>query len=116
MEKGLVNRERSPSDRRQVQVSITEIGRRVAANAPSPLQDKLSDALKNLPGLEQVSITLALEKVVELMEAGAHRRFPGFRNWPYQSMNSHQIRKALPGVLFEGLGRASFFPGGGCFI
>ncbi|MBN2429723.1 MAG: MarR family transcriptional regulator [Deltaproteobacteria bacterium] len=69
-EKGLVARERSPSDRRQVQVSISEAGRQIAANAPSPLQDRLSEALKNLPELEQVSITLALEKVVDLMEAG----------------------------------------------
>jgi len=68
-EKGLVTRERSPSDRRQVQVSITEAGHEVATNAPSPLQDRLSEALKSLPELEQVSITLALEKVVELMEA-----------------------------------------------
>lgn len=68
-EKGLVTRERSPSDRRQVQVSITETGRQVATQAPSPLQDRLSEALKSLPELEQVSITLALEKVVELMEA-----------------------------------------------
>jgi DNA-binding MarR family transcriptional regulator len=68
-EKGLATRDRSPSDRRQVQVSITDKGRKVVAQVPSPLQDKFSDALKNLPELEQVSIALALEKVVELMEA-----------------------------------------------
>ncbi|NIV29933.1 MAG: MarR family transcriptional regulator [Anaerolineae bacterium] len=69
-EKSLVSRQRSRKDRRQVEICITDKGRDLAHNAPSPLHDSLAQALKELPELEQVSITLALEKVVDLMEAG----------------------------------------------
>jgi DNA-binding MarR family transcriptional regulator len=68
--KGLITRERISHDRRQIHIIVTEAGRRVAMSAPSPIQERLSEALKNLPELERVSIVLALEKVVDLMEAG----------------------------------------------
>jgi DNA-binding MarR family transcriptional regulator len=84
-EKGLVTRERSPKDRRQVLVSITGAGKQLATNAPSPLQDTLSEALKSLPELEQISITRALEKVVELMEAGRIDASPVLETGPIAS-------------------------------
>ena len=68
-EKALVVRQRSRTDRRQVQIGITEKGEELAASAPSLLQNTLAEALKKLPESEQVSITLSLEKVVDLMEA-----------------------------------------------
>ncbi|MDG4475186.1 MarR family winged helix-turn-helix transcriptional regulator [Thiovibrio frasassiensis] len=68
-DKGLALRERSSKDRRLVQVCVTAAGETLIANAPSPLQKTLAESLKNLPELEQVSITLALEKVVDMMEA-----------------------------------------------
>ncbi len=68
-EKGLVGRERQMRDRRLVMVSPTEAGKKVACRAPSPLQDTLADALGKLPELEQATIALSLERVVELMEA-----------------------------------------------
>jgi DNA-binding MarR family transcriptional regulator len=68
-EKELVIRRRGREDRRQVRIFLTEGGEKLAASAPSPLQDTLAEALKRLPELEQVSITLSLEKVVDLMEA-----------------------------------------------
>jgi DNA-binding MarR family transcriptional regulator len=69
-EKGLLARIRSTEDRRQVQICLTAAGDLLAESAPSPLQETLSSSLKNLPPLEQVSITLALDKLVNLMEAG----------------------------------------------
>src|SRR5690606_19608482 len=69
-DKGLIRRERGREDRRIVFVSATEAGRALAAAAPSPLQKKLADALNALPELEQATITLSLERIVELMEAG----------------------------------------------
>lgn len=68
-EKGLVVRQRSRADRRQVRIGMTEKGEALSANAPSLLQDTLAEALKKLPETEQISITLSLEKVVDLMEA-----------------------------------------------
>lgn len=68
-EKKLVTRERSTKDRRLVTLSVTEEGRRVAAHAPSPLQDTLTEALSALPLNEQIEIAQSLERVVSLMEA-----------------------------------------------
>ncbi|MDD3813529.1 MAG: MarR family transcriptional regulator [Desulfocapsaceae bacterium] len=68
-DKGLAVRQRGSKDRRQVQVCVTEGGETLLASAPSPLQETLGESLKNLPELEQVSITLAFEKVVDMMEA-----------------------------------------------
>lgn len=68
-DKGLVARERGSRDRRQVLVALTEAGLRLTQSAPSPLQETFAAALKQLPELERVSITLALEKIVDLMNA-----------------------------------------------
>lgn len=69
-EKKLIERNRDSRDRRQVYISITATGRQLVEAAPSLLQDTLSDAFVGLPEIEQVSITLALEKLVDLMEVG----------------------------------------------
>ena len=68
-EKQLVVRNRSSQDRRQIHISITPQGEALVAAAPSLLQDRLAAALVELPEIEQVSITMALEKLVDLMEA-----------------------------------------------
>ncbi len=66
--KGLVQRARSTEDRRQVLITATEEGVILASASPSPLQDKLAAALEDLPELERAAITLAMERIVELME------------------------------------------------
>lgn len=81
-EKGMVIRRRSREDRRQVHICLTEEGQNLAAKAPSLLQDTLAEALNRLPELEQVSITLALEKVVDLMEAGKIEASPLLETGP----------------------------------
>ena len=68
--KGLVNRERSKTDRRKIIVKATDAGTELINNAPSPLQDKLTEAVNQLPELEQATITFSLERIVELMEVG----------------------------------------------
>jgi DNA-binding MarR family transcriptional regulator len=68
-EKNLVARNRDSKDRRRVHISITPTGQQLVEAAPSLLQDTLSSALTELPEIEQVSITMALEKLVDLMEA-----------------------------------------------
>lgn len=67
-EKGLVRRDRDREDRRVVTVTATEAGRRLANEAPSPLQKTLADSLNALPELEQATIALSLERIVALME------------------------------------------------
>ena len=61
-------RQRSSEDRRKVYLHMTDIGRNLVKKAPSLLQDKLSSEFGKLPEAEQVTITQALEKVVEMME------------------------------------------------
>ncbi len=87
-EKGLVSRQRGSKDRRQVQICLTEAGKRLVESAPSSLQDTLADALKSLPELEQVSITLALEKVVDLMEARKIEASPVLETGPISPPSS----------------------------
>lgn len=67
--KGLVARTRDSKDRRQVYISITPKGEKLIADTPSLMQDTLAEAIVQLPELEQVTITMALEKLTELMEA-----------------------------------------------
>lgn len=68
--KGLVTRTRSETDRRQVMVSVTVQGEAVAKRSPFPLQNRLVEGFRNLPELEQATLTLALERLVSLMAAG----------------------------------------------
>ena len=67
--KKYVTRQRSETDRRQVLISIADEGKEFADKAPSPLQETLAEALNKLTDLEQVTIFLSLERVVEMMEA-----------------------------------------------
>jgi len=67
--KGLIERQRNNPDRRKIMITSTEAGIELVANAPSPLQDRLTEAISNLPALEQAAIVLSLEKIVELMDA-----------------------------------------------
>jgi DNA-binding MarR family transcriptional regulator len=67
--KDLIRRQRSTADRRRVHVESTAAGRKLVEASPSPLQDRLAQALRTLPDQEQQEIAAALEKVVSLMEA-----------------------------------------------
>ena len=67
--KGLVHRERSVQDRRKTLLSITAEGRKVIDASPALLQDRFARRLRDLPELEQATIALSLERVVEMMEA-----------------------------------------------
>lgn len=68
--KGLAQRTRSATDRRQVLVSATEQGRRTAQQSPSPLQHRLVERFRTLPEAEQLTLARSLERLVELMGAG----------------------------------------------
>lgn len=67
--KKYVIRQRSDKDRRQVMISATKEGKVFSKKAPSPLQETLAKELKKLTDLEQATISLSLERVVELIEA-----------------------------------------------
>lgn len=93
-EKELAQRERDQKDRRYVNISITEKGKQLVAQAPSPLQDKLSSALDHLPELEHLSIALSLEKVVDLMEARDIEGEPVLKTGP-MNQNSEEVDNTI---------------------
>ena len=66
--KGLVRRDRDTKDRRLVQITLTDAGRLLIVDAPSPLQDTLAEAMGELPDDQQATIARSLERIVEMME------------------------------------------------
>lgn len=68
-DKGWILRERGREDRRIVFITATEEGMALVRDTPSPLQQKLADSLNELPEIEQATITMSLERIVDLMES-----------------------------------------------
>ena len=66
---GLVVRTRYEEDRRRVAVSLTEKGKVIVDNAPSPLHDRFVERFKALSTAEQEEIATTLQKVVHMMDA-----------------------------------------------
>ena len=69
--RGLVSRERRPEDKRRVLVSLTTVGRQMAQELPSPLQERFGSRLADLPADEQAVIRKALNSVARMMEEEA---------------------------------------------
>jgi DNA-binding MarR family transcriptional regulator len=89
--KDLVLRTRSTEDRRKVVLTITDAGRDVIKASPTLLQDRFSERLRELPELEQATIALSLERVVEMMEAEHLSTSPNLI--PHADVRSDQTRK-----------------------
>ena len=68
--KGLVERQRSDTDRRQMNLFITTAGQAAIAQAPDPLQDRYVKEFNRLADWEQAMIVAALERVAGLLNAG----------------------------------------------
>ncbi len=64
----LVTRERTSKDRRRVTVRLTDAGRALIEQAPSPLQERFVDRLQRLEPEEQHRIRSSLERIVEMMD------------------------------------------------
>lgn len=70
--RGLVSRERRPEDKRRVLVSLTAHGRQMSQELPSPIQERFSSKLQNLPAEEQAAIRRSLATVARLMEEDSY--------------------------------------------
>ena len=64
----LITRERSTKDRRQVVAELTEAGRALIEQAPSPLQERFVSRLGALPMAEQLRLRDTLRSIVEMMD------------------------------------------------
>jgi DNA-binding MarR family transcriptional regulator len=67
---GLITRQRSDRDKRQVLLRITDEGRSVVARAPDMLQERFGERYSALPGWEQAMILAGLERLGHLLDAG----------------------------------------------
>jgi DNA-binding MarR family transcriptional regulator len=67
--KGLIRRERSLEDRREVHLTATEAGRKLAAKTPYPMQHTLGEKLKGISASEREQIARGLERLVSLIGA-----------------------------------------------
>jgi len=67
--RGLIKRERTARDKRQVVVRLTNTGRDLLNNSPPPLQERFTRRLTGLPASRQRQIARSLNEVVKLMEA-----------------------------------------------
>ena len=67
---GYVARERNSKDRRRVCVSLTEEGWQRIDNLPTPLHEQFLKRLETLDPIECLGLLKALERTVELMDAG----------------------------------------------
>ena len=67
--KNLVKRTRNSPDRRVINIELTDSGKTLAENAPSPIQQKIVDGLKRLPQNKIESITHELQLLVHMLDA-----------------------------------------------
>lgn len=67
--RGLVRRVRSTVDKRVVHLEVTDAGRTLIGDAPSPLSEVFRARLAALPKNQQAAIDEALRRVVEMMSA-----------------------------------------------
>ena len=67
--RGLVERTRGSSDRRQILIKATEIGIETLNSAPSPLQEQFVKRFEELGADGQKTILNALEQVATMMKA-----------------------------------------------
>lgn len=67
---GLVTRERSDKDKRQMILRVTAEGRDRLETAPDMLQERFHRHFEALPAWEQAMILAALERLGEMLDAG----------------------------------------------
>lgn len=69
VDRGLIERRRGDTDRRQVWLRLTETGRAALGSAPDALQALFVGRFEQLPDWEQAMLVAALERVVALLNA-----------------------------------------------
>ena len=91
--KELITRTRDLDDRRRVYSEITDRGRELCENAPSPLQERFSQKFQTLEVGEQKRIADSLEQVVKLMDADSVNVAPMLE--PGSLVESADVKEAI---------------------
>lgn len=63
----LVSRRRSGKDKRRIHISITDEGKQLLKNAPSPLQEQFANSYYALEEWEQLMILSSINRIVSMM-------------------------------------------------
>lgn len=87
--KGLVERQRSKTDRRQTNLTLTGLGQAALERAPDALQQRYVKRFESLPEWEQSMIVAALERVAALLDADQLDASP--------VLDPGEIRRSPPG-------------------
>lgn len=75
-ERAMVSRERSESDRRQMNVTTTDAGAKALLNFPNTLQQHFAGGFEALPDWEQHMIVSVLGRVAEMLNASDIKAAP----------------------------------------
>jgi DNA-binding MarR family transcriptional regulator len=67
--KGLAERIRNSPDRRVITIRLTEAGKKLAQNAPPPIQQKVLDGLKKIEDKQKDEIVSALSMLTDMLDA-----------------------------------------------
>ena len=67
--KALIIRERSTSDRRKVQVDVTDSAVEILKDAPLPLQHQFTQQFNDLQEWEQLMMISSLSRIAQMMDA-----------------------------------------------
>ncbi|MGD9720199.1 MAG: MarR family winged helix-turn-helix transcriptional regulator [Pirellulales bacterium] len=86
--RGLIRRERSPSDRRSILAIVTDAGKELAETAPPLLRDRFRRELAQLNADEQANILVILDRVATMMHAPELADAPFFFREPSGSSRS----------------------------
>ncbi len=66
---GLVVREKSNQDRRQINITLTDKGSQILAEAPDPLQQRFVRKFNAMEDWEQAMLVASLERVAAMLDA-----------------------------------------------
>jgi len=66
--KGLAERRRTSADRRVITIQLTEAGKKLAKNAPPPIQQKIIDGLKKTENNTKEQIVNSLNMLSAMLD------------------------------------------------
>jgi DNA-binding MarR family transcriptional regulator len=66
--KGLAERVRNSPDRRMITIQLTRDGKKLAENAPPPIQQKIIDGLKQTKSAKKEQIVTALNMLTDMLD------------------------------------------------
>jgi hypothetical protein len=98
--RGFVVRTRGNQDRRSVLVELTEGGREIVEEAPSPLQERFHQELSRLQEWERTMILATLQRIAAMMDAeeieAAPVLVPGVAGAPEEDVSRYLEKAVVP--------------------